>query len=164
MSAQKLILWSHIVLALSGLYEILTGSQGLIGWVLFVVGMAGVQARQARKMGWFGYLGLAILLLGSLASLLLYLAGNNVYSYSLFATQTGKSIAYLLFETSIVTQTGYFLYGLASLRAGILPQVVSLLLAIAVVMMIVAGSFGQGLCMVAVGILLSRSKLPEPQG
>jgi hypothetical protein len=158
MTAQKLILWSHLVLALSGLYEIVAGSQGLIGWALFIIGLAGLHARQAKKAGWFGYVGLGILIISSVLSLIPVIAGNNLFSNNLFLSPTGKGIAYLLFETSIVAQSGYFLYGLVSLRAGIFPQAVNLLLIITVVLMIIAGNFGQGICMVAIGIILWKSK------
>jgi hypothetical protein len=158
MTAQKLILWSHLALTLSGLYEMITGSQGLIGWALFIVGLVGLHARQAKKAVWFDYVGLGILIMGSVLSLIPVIAGNNFLSNNLFLSPTGKGITYLLFETSIVAQSGYFLYGLASLRAGIFPQAVSLLLIITVVLMIIAGNFGQGICMAAIGIILWRSK------
>jgi len=158
MTVQKLIPWSHLVLTLSGVYEILAGNQGLIGWVLFIIGLAGLHARQAKKAGWYGYVGLAILVLGSILSLIPVLTGNNLFSNDQMLTPTVNRIVYLLLETSLVVQTGYFLYGLASLKAGIFPQAVSLLLVITVVMMIVAGNFGQGLAMTAIGILLWINK------
>jgi hypothetical protein len=158
MTAQKLILWSHLVLALSGVYEIVTGAQGLIGWALFIIGLAGLHARQAKKAGWFGYVGLGIIIIGSVLSLISVITANNLFSNNLFLSPTAKSIAYLLFETSIVVQAGYFLYGLASLKAGIFPQAVSLLLIITIVLMIVANNFGEGICMAAIGVILWRSK------
>jgi hypothetical protein len=163
MTVQKLIFWSPLVLVLSGIYEILAGTQGLIGWALFMIGLIGLHARQAKKAGWFGYVGLGILIIGSVLSLIPVIAGNNLFSSNFFLASTSKGIAYLLFETTIVVHTGYFLYGLASLKAGIFPQTVGLLLIITIVLMLVAGSFGQGLGMAAIGIILWRSKsIGEP--
>lgn len=168
MTAQKLAYWSTIALVLSGLFEILVSFQTLTGWTLIVAavacwlllvfGLSGLHARQAIKTGWFGYVSLGIVLVGTLFSLIAVIAGNNLFSNGLLLSPTAKGIAYLLFETSIVTQTGYFLYGLASFRAGIYPQVVSVLLMIMVLLMIVAGNFGQGLGMIALGVILMRSK------
>jgi hypothetical protein len=168
MAAQKLFYWSNIALVLSGLVEILVSFQeltgwtlvitALAGWVLLMLGLAGLHARQAKKAGRFGYIGLGLLIIGSILALVPVISANTLFSNNLLTSSTAKSIAYLLFETSIVVQTGYFLYGLASLRAGIFPQAVSVLLVITVVLMIVAGNFGQGLSMSAIGIILLNSK------
>jgi hypothetical protein len=168
MTAQRLAYWSNIALVLSGLFEILVSFQTLSGWplivsaiacwALLVFGLSGLHARQAKKTGWFGYASLGIVLVGTLFSLIAVIAGNNLFSNALLLSPAAKSIAYLLFETSIVAQTGYFLYGLASLRAGIYPQVVSVLMMIMVLLMIVAGNFGQGLGMIAMGVVLMRGK------
>jgi hypothetical protein len=163
MTLQKLIFWSPLVLVLSGIYEILAGTQGLIGWALFMIGLIGLHARQAKKAGWFGYVGLGILILGSVLSLIPVITGNNLFSSSFFISPTSKGIAYLLFETTIVVHTGYFLYGLATLKAKIFPQTVGLLLIVTIALMLIAGNFGQGLGMAAIGIILWRSKsIGEP--
>ena len=158
MTAQKLIRWSHLVLALSGVYEIVAGAQGPISWALFMIGLAGLHARQAKKAGWFGYVGLGIIIIGSILTLIPTITGNNLFSNNLFLSPTANRIAYLLLETSIVVQAGYFLYGLASLRAGVFPQAVSIMLIITVILMIVANNFGEGICLAAIGVILWRSK------
>ncbi|MDR3573095.1 MAG: hypothetical protein P4L50_04500 [Anaerolineaceae bacterium] len=167
MTVQKFIQWSTTALVLSGLFEILASFQNLAhwmlsisavaGWVLLIIGFAGLHARQVHKTGWFGYVGLGLLFIGTALSLLPYVVGSNLLSNSLFLSTNGKRIAFLLFETSLVAQVGYFLYGLSSLRVRVLPQVINYLLIISVILMIISGIFGQGLSTAAIGILLRRN-------
>jgi hypothetical protein len=120
--------------------------------ILMIVGLGGIYARQANESGRLGLIGLILALVGtSVVCGIFFLVSTAI---PLIATE-----APVLFERAMTPPAwgmplvilgfalGYVLFGLATVRAGVLPRAAGALLVVGVVLFVVSEAplFGRAL-------------------
>jgi len=148
MKTQSLIRWSGllsivtaVLFVLFGLLRI--GGPNLLGWVLsflfivvLVFAMIGLYAAQVEQSGW---LGLVAFVLSALGAILI--STGNLLSIAEFSGVSGAQAVETFYSTTvplvIITPLCFFggqlLFGIATLRAGVLPRWAGILLSVGAV-------------------------------
>jgi hypothetical protein len=153
MSSQKIIRISHFLLILGGIYTLvaplLFRAKSNIGVVILIIGWIGVHLRQFQKVGRLGHLGFSIFLLSFILPIFLKFQPVNPLSTPNFL---------IIF---IIQYIGIAIYGVAILRAKVLPKIVGYLLLIALPVVIISG-IGINFFSIIVGfILLAKPNLNQ---
>jgi hypothetical protein len=126
-----------------------------IGWVsnlLLLLGLIGLYGRQAEKTGWLGLLGFVLAFIGvtlesggnyGSVTLMPYLAANvpDAITTMMNLAPNVAPVAAIIFGLTMMASRalGFVLFGLATLRANVLPRWAGLLLSIGVLL-----AFGSG--------------------
>jgi hypothetical protein len=147
----RLIQLSHVVMILWLPYSIVFPKGGW-GWLFFLIGMAGIYARQAQKAGWLGHLSLAGMVLCVFLPALLGIRPSTG-----FAFLSGAFSPQILF-IGLAQIICLMLYGIATLRAGVLPRSVGFLFLACILMVPLLGLPCAMFC-IAVRLLSYRQSL-----
>ncbi len=127
----------------------------MLCWVavlLMQIGLVGAYAHQAEKLGWLGLAGFVLAFIGTafvgtiqfMAATVIHAAATQAPGlFAQFATPPLFAILVVVLGFSL----GYVLFGLATMRAGVLPRGSGLLLILGIALFIVteAGPFGPAL-------------------
>ena len=166
MSTANLIRWSGMASLLAGVLQILgaflhpTGEDlaaintsnwvpaHLALWVsaiLILLGLVGLYTRQAEKTGWLGLAGFVLAFIGiavgggllAIVSIIIPLIASESPT---LITQAMTPPAFLLPVVALGFGLGFILFGVATMRSGVLPRWAGLLLIIGTVLQMAEGS------------------------
>lgn len=173
MSTAKLIRWSGLVTVLAGALYALGAILHPIGediaaytspnwvrahqiyWVsaiLMLFGLVGLYARQVEKAGWLGLVGFVLAFIGTafvgsiffmVSTVIPVIAAESPGLFDEAATPTTGAVLVVLLGFGL----GYILFGVATMRAGVLPRWSGLFLIIGVALFLIseAAPFGRTL-------------------
>ena len=164
MSTAKLIHWSGLISILAGLLYALGALLHPVGedltaygsptwvpahqvyWVsamLMLFGLLGLYARQVEKAGWLGLVGFVLAFIGTvLVDSIFLMASTVIHLVAVQAPalfdQTAAPPAFGVLVVVVGYILGYILFGIATMRAGVLPRGSGLLLIIGSAMFMIS--------------------------
>lgn len=168
MAAVRLVYWGAMLGGLAFVVDgllVLTGPETdwtnfvyVVAAILVVVGLFGLDAVQRENQGRLGRIGLyvsVVALLGQVLGILVFLAGS-------------PALEWLVFPVGfLAVPIGLLLYGIATLRAGVLPRWCGIALIAVPLLGVVLGDAGEmlfGLLWLALGYMLwTKSRVPVGQ-
>ncbi|MCH7777906.1 MAG: hypothetical protein IH878_15450 [Gemmatimonadetes bacterium] len=139
MASSKLIRWSGLVSMVGGLLVIASAAIELLGgsppdvmefvtFLLLLLALIGLYVRQARKAGALGAIGF---LLAFIATAL----WASLFYADAFYGGPPQEVTAVFFAAYLSFPLGYLLFGIATMRAGMLPRWGALLLAVGAVLL-----------------------------
>jgi hypothetical protein len=164
MSTAKLIRWSGLICILAGMLYALGALLHPVGedlaaytspkWVpahqvywfasmLMLLGLVGLYARQVEQTGWLGLVGFILAFLGTVVVNSIFLMASTVLHLvavqaSALFDQAGAPPTFGVLLVVLGYILGYILFGIATMRAGVLPRGSGLLLIIGSAMFMIS--------------------------
>lgn len=153
MTAQKLIRWSGLLSIITAMLLVLygllrMGGPNLLGWVFsflffvfLVFAVIGLYAAQVEQCGWLGLVTFVLSVLGAML-----MSTGNLLSIAEFSGISGAQAVETFFSTTMPVSIigpvcllgGLVLFGIATLRAGVLPRWAGILLSVGEVVIFIA--------------------------